>query len=234
MKKQRKPKAKRSKRYLSLAAKIDRARKYELAEAVELVKETAKTKFDSSVEVHVKLGIDTQKGEQTVRGSVVLPHGTGRTKKVAVFTKDEKTAKDAGADLVGAGELIKEIKTTEKINFDIALATPDLMKDLAGIAKILGPKGLMPSPKSGTVVADKDMAKAIEDVKKGKVAFRNDDTGNVHQIIGKASWEASKLQENFSIFLGALKKAKPAAVKGVFLMNIALTSTMGPAVKVNN
>lgn len=217
---------------MALVAKIDKTKKYDLAEAVKLVKETAKTKFDSSVELHIRLGIDTQKGEQVVRGSVVLPHGTGKTKKVAVFTRNEKAAKDAGADIVGAEELIKEIKTTEKVNFDIALATPEMMKDLAGVAKILGPKGLMPSPKSGTVIADKDMAQAIGEVKRGKVSFRNDDTGNVHQIIGKVSWDENKLLENGSAFLEALKKAKPAAVKGTFLENVTLTSTMGPGVRV--
>ncbi len=230
--KKRTKKAVHSKRYLELASKVDKKKTYSVAEAVALIKETAKTKFDSSIEVHVRLGIDTQKGEQAVRGMAALPHGTGKTKKVAVFMRNDKIAKEAGADIVGAEDLIKEIKTTEKINFDIALATPDMMKDLAAIAKVLGPKGLMPAPKSGTVVAEAEIAKAIEEIKKGKVNFRNDDSGNIHQIIGKASWEDDKLQENIKVFIEALQKAKPVAVKGTFVENIFLTSTMGPAVKI--
>jgi len=221
-----------SKRYLEMASKVDKTKTYSVEEAVKIVKETAKTKFDSSVEIHIHLGIDTQKGEQAVRGTASLPYGTGKTKKVAVFTRNEKTAKDAGADIVGADELIKEIKTTEKINFDVALATPEMMKDLSQVAKVLGPKGLMPAPKSGTVVPEADMAKAIGEIKKGKVNFRNDDTGNVHQIIGKASWEENKLQENLKVFVEALQKVKPATVKGTFILSVTLTSTMGPAVKV--
>ena len=213
-----------SKRYLEMAGKVDKAKAYSLEEAVKIVKETAKTKFDSSVEVHVHLGIDTQKGEQAVRGVAALPHGTGKTKKVAVFIRNEKIAKDAGADLVGADELIKQIKTTEKIDFDVALATPEMMKDMAPIAKVLGPKGLMPAPKSGTVVPEAEIAKAIEEIKKGKVNFRNDDTGNIHQIIGKASWDENKLLENLKVFIEALQKAKPAAVKGIFIVNATLTS----------
>ena len=215
-----------------MAGKVDKTKTYSVEEAVKIVKETAKTKFDSSVEIHVHLGIDTQKGEQAVRGMASLPHGTGKIKKVAVFTKNEKTAKDAGADIVGNEELIKQIKTTEKIDFDVALATPEMMKELSAVAKVLGPKGLMPAPKSGTVVPEADMAKVIEEIKKGKVNFRNDDTGNVHQIIGKASWDENKLQENLKVFIDALQKVKPATVKGAFIVNATLTSTMGPAVKV--
>lgn len=230
--KKRTVKASHSKRYAELAAKVDKNKIYPLAEAMQIIKETAKTKFDSSVEVHARLGIDTQKGEQAVRGMAALPYGTGKTKRVAVFMRNEKIAKDAGAEIVGADDLIKEIKTMEKINFDIALATPDMMKDLAPIAKVLGPKGLMPAPKSGTVVAEAEMAKAVEEIKKGKVNFRNDDSGNIHQIIGKASWEENKLQENFKVFMEALQKARPAAVKGSFILSVYLTSTMGPAVRV--
>lgn len=226
-------KASHSKRYVELAAKVDKNKIYSPEEAIQVVKETAKTKFDSSVEVHVRLGVDTQKGEQAVRGAVGLPHGTGKTKKVAVFIRNEKVAKDAGADIVGGEDLIKQIKTTEKINFDIALATPEMMKDLAVVAKVLGPKGLMPAPKSGTVVPEAEMERAIGEIKKGRVNFRNDDTGNIHQIIGKASWEDNKLKENLEIFVDALNKAKPAAVKGTFIKGVYLTSTMGPAVRVN-
>jgi len=226
-------KASHSKRYLEIAEKVDKKKIYSLEEAVKIIKETAKTKFDSSVEMHAHLGIDTQKGEQAVRGFVSLPYGTGKTKKVAVFIKNEKIAKDAGAEIVGSDELIKQIKATEKIDFDVALATPEMMKDMAPIAKVLGPKGLMPAPKSGTVVAEAEMAKAIEEIKKGKVNFRNDDTGNIHQIIGKASWEENKLLENLKVFVEALQKAKPAAVKGTFVVSATLTSTMGPAVKIS-
>ena len=187
----------RSKKYQELVKQIDKNKKYPVDEAISLAKETSKVKFDATLELHVRLGIDTKKGEQAVRGSAILPHGSGKTKKVAVFSQDEKTAEAAGADLVGNETLIKEIKSSGKIGFDIAIATPDMMKNLSGIAKILGPRGLMPSPKAGTVVADKDMAKTVEEIKKGKVTFKNDDSGNLHQAIGKISWEDSKLKENF-------------------------------------
>jgi large subunit ribosomal protein L1 len=223
----------RSKRYKEIVSKIDKKKDYSIDEAIKLVKETSNIKFDSSVEVHLRLGIDPKKGEQTVRGNVLLPHGIGKSKRIAVFSEDEKTAKDAGADLVGGENLIKEIKSKGKIDFDLALATPSMMKNLAGAAKILGPKGLMPSPKAGTVVAGKDLAQAIKEIKKGKVNFKNDDTGNIHQIIGKASWPESKLKENLEVFIDEVKKAKPAAAKGIFIRTVYLTSTMGPAVKVS-
>ena len=223
----------RSKRYKGLASKVDKTKEYELDEAIKLVKETSQTKFDSSVEVHVRLGIDPKKGEQAVRGSVTLPHGTGKTKRVAVFSEDEKNAKTAGADLVGSIEMIKKIKTSGKVDFDIALATPEMMKNLAGAAKVLGPKGLMPSPKAGTVVDDKQMAKAVEEIKKGKVNFRNDDSGNLHQLLGKVSWEDNKIKENIEVLIEAIKKAKPAALKGMYIKSVHLTSTMGPGVKLS-
>lgn len=217
-----------------MAAKIDKAKSYSIDEAIKLVKETSQTKFDASFEVHIHLGIDTKKGEQAVRGSVALPHGTGKSKRIAVFSENEKAAKEAGADVVGNVNLIKDIKSSGKVDFDLAIATPTMMKKLAGAAKILGPKGLMPSPKAGTVVDDKAMPKAIEEIKKGKVNFKNDDTGNIHQMIGKISWDDKKLSENCGAFVEAVKKAKPAAAKGIFIKGVFLTSTMGPAVRVSN
>src|SRR3989338_3165229 len=223
-----------SKKYKEMAAKIDKAKSYSIDEAIKLVKETCQTKFDASFEVHIHLGIDTKKGEQAVRGSVALPHGTGKSKRIAVFSENEKAAKEAGADVVGNVNLIKDIKSSGKVDFDLAIATPTMMKKLAGAAKILGPKGLMPSPKAGTVVDDKAMPKAIEEIKKGKVNFKNDDTGNIHQMIGKISWDDKKLSENCGAFVEAVKKAKPAAAKGIFIKGVFLTSTMGPAVRVSN
>lgn len=223
----------RSKKYIELTSKIDKSKNYPIDEALELLKETAKAKFDASVELHVRLSIDAKKGEQAVKGSVVLPHGSGKTKRVAVFAEDEKIAKAAGADIVGGEELIKEIKASGKVEFDVALATPGMMKSLAGAAKVLGPKGLMPSPKAGSVVDDKALARAVEEIKKGKVNFRNDDTGNVHQVIGKISWEDMKLKENFESLIEALNKAKPAAVKGILIKGAYICSTMGPGIKVD-
>lgn len=222
----------RSKRYKELKASFDAKTAYAPAEAIELVRKTATTKFDSTVEVHVRLGIDPKKGDQQVRGTVALPHGTGKTKKVAAFVsaEKEKDAKEAGADIVGAEELISQIATTGKIEFDIAVATPDMMPKLAKIAKILGPKGLMPSPKNDTV--SPNIKKAVEELKRGKVAYRNDDTANVHLVIGKASFAKEKLVDNFTAFMDALRRVKPASAKGTYLLSVTLTSTMGPAVKV--
>lgn len=203
-----------------------------MAEAVELVKKTSNVKFNSSVEVHVKLGIDVSKSDQQVRASVVLPHGTGKTKKVAAFVgaNDEKAAKEAGADFVYGEEDIKKIKDTGKFEFEIALATPEMMPKMAGVAKILGPKGLMPNPKTGTVGTD--VKKMIDELKKGKITFKNDDTGNVHQLIGKVSFDSAKLVENLTTLVDALKKAKPNSAKGTFIEGTYLTSSMGPSVKV--
>ncbi len=220
----------RSKRYKELASKVDKKKEYSLDEAIKLVKETSQTKFDSSVEVHIRLGIDPKKGEQMVRSSAILPHGTGKTKKVAVFCENEKAAQ--GADIVGDEEMIKKIISSGKVDFDVAIAVPSMMKKLAAAAKVLGPKGLMPSPKAGTVVAEDKLAQVIEEIKRGKVNFRNDDTGNVHQIIGKASWEEAKLKENFEAFIEAVAKARPAATKGSYIKSVYLASTMGPSVKV--
>ena len=182
----------RSRKYKELASKIDKTKVYPIDEAIKLVKETNKIKFDGSFEVHIHLGIDPKKGEQMVRGNVVLPHGTGKIKRIAIFAENEKAAKALGVDIIGNEELIKKIKSSGKVEFDIALATPSMMKNLAGAAKVLGPKGLMPSPKAGTVVDIKEMPKAIEEIKKGRVNFRNDDTGNIHQLLGKVSWRSEE------------------------------------------
>lgn len=224
---------KHSKRYKASQSLIDASKHYTPVEAVDLVKKTANTKFDSAVEVHIRLGIDPKKADQLVRGSVSLPHGTGKKKKIAVFAegKDQELAKKAGAEIVGSDELIKEIKTSGKCDFDIAIATPEMMKKLGQIAKILGPKGLMPNPKNETIT--KDVGKAIKELSGGKITFRNDDSGNIHQMIGKASFETKKILENFNAFIDAVKRAKPAAAKGVYIQNVSLSSTMGPGIRVN-
>jgi len=209
---------------------FDKNKTYSLDEALKLVKENAKAKFDESVEVHICTGINPKKGEQQVRSTCVLPNGTGKTKRVAVFTENEKEAQDAGADIVGGKELIEKIKTKAMIDFDIAVATPNMMKELAQIAKILGPKGLMPSPKNETVSTN--IKKTVEELKGGKVAFKNDETSNIHQVIGKVSWPEEKLLENYNAFLSALNKAKPTGIKGIFVRSISICSTMGTGVKV--
>lgn len=223
----------RSKRYQELKKLIDPKKSYAPEEAVELAKKTSSTKFDSTIEAHVNLGIDVKKGEQQVRSTIIFPHSIGKTKKVIAFVsgEKEKDAKDAGADVIGTIELIDEIAKTGKMDFDVAVATPDMMPKLAKIAKILGPVGLMPNPKTDTV--SPNVRKMVEDIKKGKVAFKNDATGNLHQAIGKASLEAKQMLENLQVFVEAVKKAKPASSKGTYLKSLTLTSTMGPAVKVD-
>lgn len=223
----------RSKRYQELAKKIDPKKLYLVDEAVALLKETAKTKFDGSVELHVRLGIDASKGEQQVRGTVPLPHGSGKSVKIAVFAEGDKAAeaKKAGADVVGGVELIEEIKTTGKINFELAVATPDMMKHMAKVAKVLGPKGLMPSPKNETVSAD--VAKTVAELKKGKVAFKNDTTGNIHMVVGKVSFSPEQIKANVNAAVDAIRKAKPASSKGTYLQHISLNATMGPGIAVS-
>ncbi len=217
----------------ALRAKVDKNKVYSLEEAVKLLAETSGVKFDATVEVHANLGINTKKSEQQVRATVVLPHGTGKTKTVAAFVsaEKEKEAKEAGADFVYGEEEIKKIKDTGKIEFEIAVTTPDMMPKLAAIAKVLGPKGLMPNPKTETV--GPSIKKMIEELKKGKVTFKNDDSGNVHQAVGKISFGEDKLKENITAFLEALKKAKPATAKGAFISSLTLCSAMGPAIKIS-
>lgn len=222
--------AQRSKRYQSAIKKINPSQQYSLEEAIALVKETATTKFDSSVEIHVNLGIDPKQGDQQVRSFLLLPHGTGKTQRVAVFTANPDMAKKAGADIAGGDDLIKEIQTTKKIDFDIAIAEPAMMKNMAVIAKILGPKGLMPSPKSGTVT--QDIEKVITEIKQGRVSFKNDDTGNVHSMIGRSSFSAQDLLDNTQALIEVLKRSKPDTSKGAFILSVTLTSSMGPGIKV--
>jgi len=225
-------KVKHSKRFVGIRAKIDRNRVYPLDEAIKLIKETATTKFDSTVEVAVRTGIDPKKSEQQIRTTVLLPHGTGKKIKIAVVAPPDKQkeAKAAGAEIVGGEELIDEIAKTQKIKFDILITVPEMMKDMAKVAKILGPKGLMPNPKSETVTPN--IKKAVEELSKGKITFRNDDTGNIHLAIGKASFDENKLKENYQTFIEALNKVKPASVKTNFIKKITLSSTMGPGLKV--
>lgn len=222
-----------SKRYQTATALIDKNKTYTLAEGIELIKQTATVKFDSSVELHVRLSIDPRKGDQQVRSTAALPHGTGKKVRIAVIASDsdkQKAAKDAGADLVGEQDLINDIKNG-KINFDVLVATPDTMKLLAPIAKTLGPKGLMPNPKDGTVTTN--VAEAVSSLKKGKISYKNDDSGNIHLIVGKSSFTAEQLTDNVRAAVDSLMKAKPAAVKGAYIKSVALASSMGPGLSIS-
>lgn len=221
-----------SKRFRAAQQLIDPKKAYTPDEAVALVKQSATTKFDSSIEVHIRLGIDPSKADQMVRSTTQLPHGTGKKLKIAVFAKGPaaKAATEAGADMVGDDDMIADIKKTSKTDFDIALATPDMMKSLAPIAKTLGTKGLMPNPKNDTVTPDP--AAAVKALQSGKIAFKSDTTGNVHQLIGKASFSAEDLKDNLEAFIDAIKKAKPSESKGTYLKSVTLTSSMGPGIKV--
>lgn len=223
----------KSKRFRASSEQVDNNKTYTVHEAIELVKKTSNVKFDAGVELHIRLGIDTKKADQVVRGSVTLPHGTGKKKKIAVFAegKDQDIAKKVGVEIVGADELIAEIKKSGKCDFDIALATPAMMKKMGQVAKILGPKGLMPNPRNETIT--KDIKKSIEELSAGKVTFRNDDSGNIHQLIGRVSFDASKLEENYKIFSEAVQAAKPSGAKGTYIKNISLSSSMGPGIKVS-
>ncbi|NQT49068.1 50S ribosomal protein L1 [Candidatus Kuenenbacteria bacterium] len=220
------------KRVQDLYAAFDREKAYPLEEALEIVKKSATAKFDETVEVHLRLGIDPKKGDQQIRSTVSLPHGFGEAKKVAVFVPNEKEkeAKEAGADFVYSEQDIDKLKKTGKIEFDIAVAVPDIMKSLSPLARILGPKGLMPSPKNETITTN--LKKTIGELKKGKIAFKNDDSSNVHQAIGKVSTDDKALLANYNAFLDALKKTKPESTKGIFVRAITLCSSMGPGVKV--
>jgi large subunit ribosomal protein L1 len=222
-----------SKRYIESAKLIDKSKAYDAAEAMKLVVDTAKAKFDESIELHVRLGVDGRNADQQVRGVVVLPEGTGKNVKVLVIAKGDKAeeAKAAGADVVGDDDIVKKIMTENWLDFDVCITTPDMMGTIGRCARILGPKGLMPNPKSGTVTTD--VAKAIKDVKAGKVEYRLDKNNNVHVIIGKASFGAERLENNLRAVMGAIIKAKPSSAKGTYLKGVYVASTMGPGIKVN-
>ena len=223
---------KRGKNYVSAASAIDKTKQYETLEAMDLVISGSKAKFDETVEAHFRLGVDGRNADQQVRGVVVLPHGTGKSVKVLVIAKGEKAkeAQEAGADFVGAEDMIEKIQKENWVDFDVCITTPDMMGLVGRIARILGPKGLMPNPKSGTVTMD--VKKAISDVKAGKVEYRLDKTNNIHVIIGKVSFGKEKLAENFEVILAAINKALPAAAKGTYIKSATLATTMGPGVKV--
>jgi len=223
----------RSKKYKQALSQIDKNKSYSVPEAIKLAKQISIAKFDASVEFHARLGIDPKKGEQSVRGSVTLPHGTGKTKRVAVFCSDLKQAEAAGADIVGNDELIKQIKASAKIDFDVAVATTDAMKTLAPIAKVLGPRGLMPSPKAGTVIPPDKLADTVKAIKAGKISFKNDDSANIHQMIGKISWPDEKLKQNLEVFIQALKKTKPQSVKGEFILKAYLSASISPSIRLS-
>ncbi|MBO8169377.1 MAG: 50S ribosomal protein L1 [Thermoanaerobacteraceae bacterium] len=223
---------KRGKKYLEAVKKVDRSKLYDPEEAIKLVKETAPANFDETVEVAVKLGVDPRHADQQVRGTVVLPHGTGKTQRVLVFAKGEKAkeAEEVGADYVGAEELAEKIQGGW-LDFDVAIATPDMMSVVGKLGRILGPRGMMPNPKAGTVT--NDIKRAVEEVKAGKIEYRVDKAGIIHAPIGKVSFDDEKLQENFKTLIDALVKARPAAAKGQYMRSITLSSTMGPGIKVN-
>ena len=220
--------AKKSKKYVEALGKIDRTKLYESKEALALVSEIATAKFDETVEAHIKLGVDSRHADQQVRGAIVLPHGTGKTKKVLVFAKGEKAkeAEAAGADFVGAEDLVQKIQKENWFDFDVVVATPDMMGVVGRLGRVLGPKGLMPNPKSGTVTFD--VTKAVEEIKAGKVEYRLDKSNIIHVAIGKVSFGGEKLAENFNVLMNAIIKAKPSAAKGQYLRSISVTSTMGP------
>ena len=224
---------KRSKRYVSNLEKLDKNKAYSVEEAVKLVKETSNAKFDSTIEVAMNLNLDTKKNDQQLRGAVVLPNGTGKTKRILVLAKGDqaKAAKEAGADFVGDLDMIQKIEKESWFDYDVIIATHEMMPMLGKIGKLLGPKGLMPNPKTGTVTMD--TAKAIEETKKGKVNYRTDSFGNVHGIVGKASFDDAKLVENLKAFVEAIMKVKPSTVKGTYVKNVSISSTMGPGVKID-
>ena len=224
---------KRSKKYVEASSKVEKNKLYTIEEACKLVKETSVTKFDASVELAMNLNLDTKKADQQLRGAIVLPNGTGKTKKVLVLAKGPKAteAKEAGADFVGDMDMIEKIEKENWFDFDTLIATPDMMPALGKIGKILGPKGLMPNPKTGTVTMD--VKKAVEDVKKGRVEYRTDTYGNVHALIGKVSFTDEALLQNLNAFVSVIVKAKPSVVKGTYIKNVTLSSTMGPGVKID-
>ena len=224
---------KHGKRYVEAAKAVDRATLYDAADAIALVKKTAVAKFDETIEAHIRTGCDGRHADQQIRGAVVLPHGTGKVTRILVFAKGVKAdeAQAAGADFVGAEELIPKIQNEGWLDFDVVVATPDMMGVVGRLGRVLGPKGLMPNPKAGTVTMD--VTKAVQDIKAGKIEYRLDKTNIVHVPIGKASFTEEQLADNFQTLIDAILKAKPAALKGQYLKNITLTSTMGPGVKLN-
>ena len=224
---------KRGKKYVEAAKAIDRATLYDAADAVALVKKTAVAKFDETIEAHIRTGCDGRHADQQIRGAVVLPHGTGKKVRILVFAKDAKAeeAKAAGADYVGGEELIPKIQNENWFEFDVVVATPDMMGVVGRLGRVLGPKGLMPNPKAGTVTMD--VTKAVQEIKAGKIEYRLDKTNIIHVPVGKASFTEEQLADNFQTLIDAINKARPAAVKGQYLKSVVLTSTMGPRVKVN-
>ena len=223
----------RGKKYKESIKLVDKAKLYDTDEAMKLVTETAKAKFDETVEAHIKLGVDSRHADQQVRGAIVLPHGTGKSSKVLVFAKGAKAeeAKAAGADYVGEMAMVDKIQGENWFDFDVVVATPDMMGVVGRLGKVLGPKGLMPSPKAGTVTMD--VEKAVKEIKAGKIEYRLDKTNIIHCPIGKASFGAEKLGENFDALIGAIVKAKPSAAKGQYLRSVVVASTMGPGIKIN-
>lgn len=224
---------KKGKRYAEAAKLVDRTKLYDVQEAVSVVKKAANAKFDETIEAHLRLGVDGRQADQQIRGAVVLPHGTGKKVRILVFAKDAKAeeAKAAGADYVGGDELIPKIQNENWFEFDVVVATPDMMGVVGRLGRVLGPKGLMPNPKAGTVTMD--VTKAIQDIKAGKIEYRLDKTNIIHVPVGKASFTEEQLTDNFQTLIDAINKARPAAVKGQFLKSVVLTSTMGPSVKIN-
>ncbi|NMC56811.1 MAG: 50S ribosomal protein L1 [Eubacteriaceae bacterium] len=224
---------KRGKNYLEKAKTVDKQKLYDLTEAISVVKTNATAKFDETIEMHIKLGVDSRHADQQVRGAVVLPNGTGKTVRVLVFAKGDKVkeALTAGADYAGGEDLVEKIQKESWFDFDVAVATPDMMGIVGKLGRVLGPKGLMPNPKSGTV--SMDIARAVNEIKAGKVEYRLDKTNIIHVPVGKASFEPEKLSENIDTLMDAVKKAKPAASKGQYFRSVTITSTMGPGVKIN-
>ena len=225
---------KKGKKYVEALQLIEKSKVYTKEEAIELVKKTSTSKFDGSVEVAINLNLDTKKTDQQLRGAIVLPNGTGKSKRVLVLTKNAeqaKAAKEAQADFVGEADLVDKIQKENWLDFDVIIATPEMMPLLGKLGKVLGPRGLMPNPKTGTVTTD--VKKAIEDVKKGRIEFRTDSYGNVHAIIGKVSFDANKLVENLQAFINVIVKSKPTTAKGQYIKNISVSSTMGPGIKVD-
>ena len=224
---------KKGKRYVESAKLVDRTNLYDVEEAVSIIKKTANAKFDETIEAHIKLGVDGRHADQQVRGAVVLPHGTGKKVRVLVFAKGDKVeeAQAAGADFVGGQELVPKIQNEGWLDFDVVVATPDMMGVVGRLGRVLGPKGLMPNPKAGTVTMD--VTKAVNDIKAGKIEYRLDKTNIIHVPVGKASFTEEQLADNFHTLMGAIVKAKPAAARGQYLRSVTITSTMGPGIKLN-